>query len=61
MQEYEVIDWNELSRLGLLKRINEEILHPMGYAVYRVVETGVSPGALISPDGAWTYPKEEVK
>ena len=52
------IDWNELSRLGLLERINREILHPLGYAVARDVESGSSPGALVSLDGAWAYPED---
>lgn len=52
------VDWNELSRLGLIRRINTEILHPLGYAMYRNPETGVSGGALISPDGKWEYPEE---
>lgn len=52
------IDWNELSRLGLLERINREILHPLGYAVARDVDSGSSPGALVSPDGAWAYPED---
>lgn len=56
MEEVKVIDWNEISRLGLLERINREIMHPLGYAVCRQVETGVSPGALVSPDGTWCYP-----
>lgn len=52
------IDWNEISRLGLLERINREIMHPLGYAVARDVETGGSPGALVSPDGRWAYPED---
>ena len=53
----EKVDWNELSRLGLIRRINEEILHPLGFAMYRDPETGISGGALVSPDGEWIYPK----
>ena len=53
-----VIDWNEISRLGLIERINREIMHPLGYAVCREVETGMSPGALVSPDGQWVYPDQ---
>lgn len=49
------IDWNEISRRGLLVRINQEIMHPLGLAVARNVDTGQSPGALVSPDGAWAY------
>lgn len=57
MSHYERIDWNEISRLGLLERINREIMHPLGLAVYRDPETGNSGGALISPDGEWCYPE----
>lgn len=51
------IDWNELSYRGLLARINQEIMHPLGLAVFRDQETGGSGGALISPDGKWEYSK----
>lgn len=49
------VNWNTLSELGLLARINKEILHPLGLAVYRTPEDGSSGGALISPDGEWQY------
>ncbi|MDG9854109.1 hypothetical protein N7403_09625 [Pseudomonas nitroreducens] len=58
MDKYERIDWNEISRRGLLERINREIMHPLGLAVCRVVETGQSPGALVSDDGAFCYPED---
>lgn len=58
MNNHKVIDWNEISRLGLLERINREIMHPLGYAVCREVETGRSPGALVSDDGPWFYPDQ---
>jgi len=61
MERVKVIDWNEISRLGLLERINREIMHPLGYAVCRQVETGISPGALVSSDGTWCYPDSETK
>ncbi|MEI7408160.1 3'-5' exonuclease [Pectobacterium aroidearum] len=51
------IDWNELSKRGLLVRINKEIMHPIGLAIFRDQETGGSGGALISPDGKWEYGK----
>jgi|SRR5690606_6623687 len=41
-----VVDWNELSRRGVLVRINE-MLRAEGLAVMRVVETGMSPGAIV--------------
>lgn len=55
MNEFEKIDWNEISRLGLLERINREIMHPLGFAIYRNPEDGTSGGALIAPDGIWEY------
>ncbi|WP_448632799.1 MULTISPECIES: DUF7415 domain-containing protein [Pseudomonas fluorescens group] len=55
MSEMKVIDWNEISRLGLHERINREIMHPLGLAIFRVVETGTSPGAYVSPDGVFEY------
>jgi hypothetical protein len=55
MSDYDCIDWNELSRRGLLKRINQEIMHPLGLAICRIPETGESPGALVSPDGPFVF------
>ncbi|MCM2185803.1 MazG-like family protein [Klebsiella pneumoniae] len=49
------LDWNQLSALGLLIRINAEILHPLGLAIFRDPAFGSSPGAMISPDGKWEY------
>lgn len=49
------ISWNELSARGLIVRINSEILHPLGLAVFRDPQTGVSQGALIASDGVWAY------
>ncbi|MGK8744085.1 DUF7415 domain-containing protein [Pseudomonas aeruginosa] len=53
-----IIDWNELSRRGLLVRINREILHPLGLAVCRDTETGLSPGAVVSDAGPFVYPDD---
>ncbi|MCO8161999.1 hypothetical protein NJC38_07485 [Pseudomonas sp. 21LCFQ010] len=53
-----LIDWNELSRLGLMVRINREILHPLGLAVSRDPETGKSSGAVVSDDGPFCYPDD---
>lgn len=52
--DFDMIDWSELSRRGLIIRINKEILHPIGLAVCRN-EDGTSPGALVSDDGKWEY------
>lgn len=58
MVKPETIDWNEISRRGLLVRINREIMHPLGLAVCRNPETGSSPGAVVSDDGPWVYPED---
>lgn len=49
------LDWNELSALGLIVRINVEILHPLGLAIFRDPASGISAGAVISPDGKCKY------
>jgi len=49
------IDWNQMSELGLIERINKEILHPLGLAMCRTVETGKSEAVLIADDGEWQY------
>jgi hypothetical protein len=52
---HEMVDWNEISKRGLLERINREIMHPLGLAVFRDTYTGISNGALVAEDGAWEY------
>jgi len=52
------IDWNEASELGLIEKINREVLHPLGLAMTRNPETGVSENLLISEDGKWEYAQE---
>lgn len=59
MNKPDVIDWNEISRRGLLVRINREIMHPLGLAVCRDPATGISPGAVVSDDGPWVYPDDD--
>ncbi|EMA1801304.1 hypothetical protein SD377_001907 [Cronobacter turicensis] len=51
------LDWNQLSALGLIFRINHEILHPMGLAIFRDPDSGKSEGALIADDGVFSYPQ----
>lgn len=58
MDELERIDWNEMSRRGLIKRINKEILHPLGLAMTRNVETGQSEFVLVSDDGPFFYSED---
>jgi len=49
------LDWNEMSELGLIRIINEEVLHPLGLAMSRNPTTGTSDVILISDDGIWEY------
>lgn len=49
------INWNQASELGLIVRINCEILHPMGLAMTRNPENGASEMLLVSADGIWEY------
>lgn len=58
MSQLKVIDWNEISDRGLLVRINREIMHPLGLAVARNPETGLSPGAVVSDDGPFVYAED---
>jgi len=54
----EKINWNDASKLGLIYRINKEILHPLGLAMTRDPQTGSSESLLISEDGEWHYSDE---
>lgn len=54
------IDWNQMSELGLIERINREILHPLGLAVTRNPDTGKSDMILVSDDGVWDYSRDIV-
>ncbi|MGK4473066.1 DUF7415 domain-containing protein [Aeromonas molluscorum] len=49
------INWNQASELGLIVRINSEILHPLGLAMSRNPENGASEMLLVSQDGVWEY------
>ncbi|WP_425642894.1 DUF7415 domain-containing protein [Marinomonas gallaica] len=53
--EIKTIDWNQLAELGLLGRINTEILHPLGLAISRNPATGASEKIMVSNDGKWEY------
>ena len=50
------INWNQMSELNLIYRINKEILHPLGLAISREVETGFSKKILLDDtDREWEY------
>ncbi|EPZ4750236.1 MazG-like family protein [Klebsiella pneumoniae] len=55
------LDWNQLSALGLIVRINTEILHPLGLAIFRDPASGISAGAVIAPDGKWEYAPDVIE
>lgn len=54
------IDWNTMSDLGLIRRINREILHPLGLAIARDPNTGISDCILVADDGEWEYSDESL-
>ncbi|MDI5830186.1 DUF7415 domain-containing protein [Shewanella xiamenensis] len=49
------INWNQMSELGLIEKINREILHPIGLAIARDPATGISEKVLVAPDGIFEY------
>ena len=55
------LDRNQLSALGLIVRINAEILHPLGLAIFRDPASGISAGAMIAPDGKWEYAPDVIE
>lgn len=55
-----VIDWNKASELGLIQRINSEILHPLGLAMTRTSDNGVSPNLLVTEDDEGFLYSDEV-
>lgn len=56
------IDWNVASELGLIERINIEVLHPLGLAMTRNPNNGTSPYLLVAPDREFKYaPKIKTK
>ena len=52
------INWNQMSDLGLIERINREVLHPLGLAICRNVDKGVSEKVLVADDGVFEYSPE---
>ncbi|QBQ74825.1 hypothetical protein BcepSauron_445 [Burkholderia phage BcepSauron] len=52
----ESIDWRALAAAGLVREINEKVLHPLGIAVFYDPKTGISEGAYVSPpDHVFSY------
>lgn len=55
-----MIDWSIASRLGLIEKINTEVLHKLGLTMIREGSTGLSPGLYISDELKWTYPDDHM-
>jgi hypothetical protein len=49
------IDWNVASELGLIRKINRYILHPLGLAMSRNPDNGHSECILVADDGIFNY------
>ena len=49
------IDWNQMSELGLIRRINTNVLNPIRLAICRNPDTGTSDLVLVAEDGVWEY------
>ena len=45
------LNWNDLAALGLIARINKEVLHPLGLAMSRDPATGTSTAIFVAEDG----------
>ncbi|MCL1127519.1 DUF7415 domain-containing protein [Shewanella surugensis] len=58
MSELKKVDWNQASDLGLIERINTEILHPLGLAMTRNPETGISTYLLVADVQHFEYAAE---
>lgn len=57
----DAIDWNTASDFGLIFRINNEILHPLGLALCREVHLGTSPMIAVSSDDTWNYSEDLIE
>lgn len=58
--ESKKIDWNKLSELGIIYKINKEVLHPIGLSLYRDPETGVSGGCYVENE-PWEYSTDRIE
>lgn len=55
MTRKSVLTFREASELGLIQKLNREVLHPMGLALCWNPETNLSEGFLVSEEGEWKY------
>ena len=54
------VDFNTLSKWGLIIKINHDILHPLGLALSYDKESGKSNGCIVAEDLFWEYPKNTI-
>lgn len=55
MAGLKTINWCVWADLGLVEEINRKVLHPKGLAMSYEPDTGISRGALVSPDGLFEF------
>lgn len=55
-----IVNFKQLSDLGLIVEINHKILHPLGLALCYDEETGISAGALVADDFVWEYGDDNI-
>lgn len=52
------LSFNRMSQLGILYKINKEVLHPLGIALTRDQDLNCSFGCIVANDGIFNFDKE---
>lgn len=53
-----VLDAKLMSELGIITAINDQVLHPLGLALYWDKDKNQLQGCFVSPDGVYEYPED---
>lgn len=53
-----VLDAKLMSELGIITAINDQVLHPLGLALYWDKDENQLQGCFVSPDGVYEYPED---
>lgn len=53
-----VLDAQLMSELGIITAINDQVLHPLGLALYWDKDKNQLQGCFVSPDGVYEYPED---
>lgn len=53
-----VLDAQLMSELGIITAINDQVLHPIGLALYWDKDKNQLQGCFVSPDGVYEYPED---